>query len=234
MRVRRSGRSHGPWLILSKRQAMARAAFEGAAIDGGGRGDVLQAHAGRIEQRDRLVVAAARLLAGHQLGQGGVDVRRRRRPAPSGRGADRRSRRTARASRRPPALWRRARDRSRDLSELSAPTAAMKVPGRTSSGVRKAVLGRRRGDDDVALARHREIGARPHVDLELLPELVGQCLGGIVVGYPRHASRRVVAAAAIARGLDAALHACAADRGDARIAAARDGGRPAWWRRRCG
>ena len=100
----------------------------------------------------------------------------------------------------------------------------MKVPGRTSSGVRKA----RRADVQVttmSLSPHRrEVGARPHVELERGRHLLRQPLGGLAIDipdmHPLELDRR-----RDRRELDAALHARAADRRHARVAARQMAGR---------
>src|SRR5262245_35567094 len=51
-------------------------------------------------------------------------------------------------------------------------------------GCQEGRPGRRRGDDDVALPRYREIGARPHVDLEFPAEIARQLFGGVRPDVP--------------------------------------------------
>src|SRR5204863_1127699 len=82
--VRRSERSPPTWRNPSgarwecafslQGKTLAGACGQGAAIDSGGRGDVLQPHACTVEQRDVGRAGASGFGAGDQLGQSGVDV----------------------------------------------------------------------------------------------------------------------------------------------------------------
>ena len=100
-------------------------------------------------------------------------------------------------------------------------------------GRQEGAAGRRARHDDVALPHDRKVGRGPHVELERGRHLVRQPFSRLAVDIPdmhpiefhRRRDRRE---------LDAALHARAADRRHAGVAARQMAGRRAWWPHRCG